>query len=78
MTAIDYSTRLAEWAVVFPSEHAGIPNVDAEQMTALEAALQELRETRRPISDADRVHVTTAVPVLLHSLGVVKKEEGAR
>jgi hypothetical protein len=67
-----YEERLAAWAIVFPPEHDGLPKVDAEHMAALELALQELRETRRPISDADRLHVVTAVPVLLHSLGVVE------
>ena len=51
-TAIE--ERLAAWEVVFPHQFAGIPNVHAEWLVALEDALQELRETRRPIREADR------------------------
>jgi len=83
----DYNARLSEWAVVFPPTHPGISGlVDAEQMTELESALQALRETRRPISDTDRLAVITALPVLLHALSPPEwklwieqeKERGAR
>jgi hypothetical protein len=57
----DFSTRLAEWAVVFPPEVDFLPKLDAEMMTALELALQELRETRQPLPNADRQSVLTNV-----------------
>jgi hypothetical protein len=68
-----YEERLAAWAVVFPPEYDGLPNVDAEQFTALELALQELRETRQPSSNTARLLLVVGMAELLGALGGVEK-----
>lgn len=68
-----YDERLAAWAAVFPPEHEGIPNVTAEQFTALELALQELRETGRPLANTARLCVAVQVAELLVAFGGVER-----
>jgi hypothetical protein len=70
---VTYEERLAAWAVIFPSKHAGIPNVDAEHFTALELALQELRETRQPTSNTARLRLVVHAAEVLGALGEVEK-----
>jgi hypothetical protein len=69
-----YGDRLRSWEIVFPGE---CPNVEAEWLTSLERALEELRKTRRPIADTDRAYVVSHVTDLLRALGEVD-EWGAR
>jgi hypothetical protein len=68
-----YEERLAAWAVVFPPEYDGLPNVDAEHFTALELALQELRETRQPTSNTARLRLVVHAAEVLGALGEVEK-----
>jgi hypothetical protein len=72
MNARTYEERLAAWAVVFPHEADELPNVAAEWLVSLEGALQELRETGRPIPNTDRLDVLTDVQALLNSLGSLR------
>jgi hypothetical protein len=74
MTAMTYTDRVAAWAVVFPHAIRGYPNVEAEWLTSLEAMLEELRETGRPIPKAARRDVRKHVWELLDVLGKLETE----